>query len=186
MQVSLIVGGKDQTLDDLAALADGFIDCRPPMWRLHPQLLIHHLWRARAHKETRSPHITKTTTNSVPTQKIAQQVTRWIGLTTRQILLVSQAFRQGGPSCGWNEEKLTPGMSSAQGIPEASRRQLFITDRSSKLKFLVDTGADVSVLPVAPKAQDLHSVQQTTPRCSPEASSVGFWAAPQLPVTSST
>jgi len=34
---------------------------------------------------------------------------------------------------------------------EASKHRLFIIDRSSKLKFLVDTGADVSVLSVTPK-----------------------------------
>jgi len=41
-----------------------------------------------------------------------------------------------------DRRKVTSGMSSTQGTLNKSMRRLFVTDRSSKMKFLVDTGAD--------------------------------------------
>jgi len=50
-----------------------------------------------------------------------------------------------------NRGKLTSGMSSAQSTPNTSTRRLFVTERFSKTTFLIDTGADVSVVPVLPQ-----------------------------------
>jgi len=47
-----------------------------------------------------------------------------------------------------NHGKLTSGMSSVQSIPDTSTRRLFVSERFSKTRFLVDTGADVSIVPV--------------------------------------
>lgn len=44
-------------------------------------------------------------------------------------------------------------MSSAAGISDTVLRRLFVTDRSSGKQFLVDTGADVSVIPKMPGAE---------------------------------
>jgi len=45
--------------------------------------------------------------------------------------------------------KINFGVSSAQGTPDTSMRRLFLTERSSKMRFLVDTEADVSDLAVS-------------------------------------
>jgi len=89
MQVSIIVGGKNQTLGDLAALADRLHRLSRGVSRVEVAPAVDHppcleMPGYGAHKETRLPHITKTTTYSASTRKIAQQLTRWIGLTTRQ------------------------------------------------------------------------------------------------------
>jgi len=42
-------------------------------------------------------------------------------------------------------------MLAAVDIPDSVARRLFIADRLSGKKFLVDTGADVSVIPAVPK-----------------------------------
>lgn len=47
--------------------------------------------------------------------------------------------------------KLTPEVSSAAGTSDAILRRLFVKDRNSGKQFLVDTGADVSVIPRTPK-----------------------------------
>ena len=47
--------------------------------------------------------------------------------------------------------KLGPGVLSAAGAPDAVLRRLFVTDRHTGRRFLVDTGADVSVIPAPPR-----------------------------------
>jgi len=42
-------------------------------------------------------------------------------------------------------------MSSVHSTQDSIMRRLFITDRPSRKRFLVDTGADISVFPIALK-----------------------------------
>jgi len=149
MQGSLIVGGKDQTLHDLAALADRLhrLSLGISSVEVAPPFAISGEAGCRAHKETRSPHITKTKTNFVSTQNVAQKLTHWIGFTTRWILLVSSVSAgrpEDVPRHAAEARRSRLRKTNAPDIFGArySEGRLFIVDRSSKLKFLVDRCTD--------------------------------------------
>lgn len=83
--------------------------------------------------------------------------------------------------------KLKTEMSSAAGISDTVLRRLFVTDRSSGKQFLVDTGADVSVIPKMPGAErsksnftcckryTYYDIRSKTP-------STRFWTATSIPL----
>jgi len=56
---------------------------------------------------------------------------------------MSHTLQLKGPK---NSGKLIAGMSPAQNTPDTNTRRLFVTERVSGTRFLVDTGADVSVV----------------------------------------
>ncbi|XP_017876343.2 uncharacterized protein LOC108622773, partial [Ceratina calcarata] len=57
-------------------------------------------------------------------------------------------------------ENRRPGLITAADFGEAFKRRLIVTDRSSGLKCLIDSGADVSVIPAGPSD---HGKRQETP-----------------------
>lgn len=58
------------------------------------------------------------------------------------------------------EGKLTPALSStAHRVDTATSRRLFVADKKTKIQYLIDTGADFSVIPPSSKNSQQQSVR---------------------------